>query len=108
LSNGPTLVSDIEWEHYGGKWTIGELKPSKALPRGAEKVEVWRSEDYGLKAKLSGTIEGEMIDLHPPVELGSLIPLFEIEGSDHTPNAPGERSRVSICRRRISRSSRTT
>jgi len=52
------------------------------LPQGAESAEVWRNENYELKAKVSGTIEDSHIDIHPEVETGSLIPLFEIKGSD--------------------------
>ncbi len=82
MARGPTLLSYIEWEHFGGRWKIDKLELSKTLPKGAERVEVWRDEDYELKAKVAGTIEGTVVDIHPEVEPGSLIPLFEIKGSD--------------------------
>jgi hypothetical protein len=87
LAKGPTLISYIEWEDFGHQWKIDTLEPSEWLPQGAEKAEVWRDENYALKAKISGTIEGSNIaiphiDIHPEVEAGSLIPLFEIQGSD--------------------------
>jgi hypothetical protein len=50
--------------------------------RGAEKAEVWRNENYELKAKISGTIEGSHTDIYPSGEPGSLIPTFELKGSD--------------------------
>ena len=82
MPRGQTLVSYIEWENFGHRWKIESLEPSESLPQGAEKVEVWRNENYKLEATISGTIEGSHIDLHPKVEVGSLIPLFEINGSD--------------------------
>jgi hypothetical protein len=81
LAEGPTLISYIEWEHFGGPWKIEMLEPSQDLPPGAEKAEVWRNEDYELKAKVAGTLEGTEIDIHPRGEAGSLIPLFELRGS---------------------------
>ena len=83
MRKDPTLISYIEWEHLYGGWKIEKLKWSESLPQGAEKVEVWRDEDYELKAKVVGTIEGTRIDIHPKGEAGSLIPLFELEGSDN-------------------------
>jgi hypothetical protein len=82
LPRGQTLVSYIEWEDFGQNWKIDTLEPSESLPQRAEKAEVWRNENYKLKAKFSGTIEGSHIDIHPEVEVGALIPLFEISGSD--------------------------
>ena len=52
------------------------------MPPGAQKAEVWRNENYGIRAKFSGTTEGSRIDIHPEREVGALIPLFEINGSD--------------------------
>ena len=46
LTKGPTLVSYIEWENFRHKWKIEKLEPSESLPRGAEKAEVWRDDDY--------------------------------------------------------------
>jgi hypothetical protein len=82
LAKDPTLISYIEWEHFSSAWKIEKLEPSEDLPRGAEKAEVWRDENYELKAKVAGTIEGTKIDIHPRGEPGSLIPLFELKGSD--------------------------
>jgi hypothetical protein len=82
LPHGQSLASYIEWEDFGHNWEIETLEPSESLPQGAEKAEVWRNENYELKAKVSGTIEGSHIDLLPKVEVGSLIPLFEVKGSD--------------------------
>jgi hypothetical protein len=82
LPRGQTLVSYIEWEDFGHNWKIDTLEPSESLPQRAEKAEVWRNENYKLKAKFSGTIEGSHIDIHPEVEVGALIPLFELSGSD--------------------------
>ena len=82
MPRGQTLVSYIEWEDFGQNWKIDTLEPSESLPQRAEKAEVWRNENYKLKAKFSGTIEGSHIDIHPEVEVGALIPLFEISGSD--------------------------
>jgi hypothetical protein len=81
LAKGPTLVSYIEWEDFGHPWKIDKLEPSESLPQGAEQAEVWRDENYELKAKISGTIEGSHIDIHPSGEPGSLIPVFELKGS---------------------------
>jgi hypothetical protein len=47
------LLSFIEWEDFGHNWKIDTLEPSESLPQGAEKAEVWRNEDYELKAKVS-------------------------------------------------------
>jgi hypothetical protein len=82
LAKGPTLISYIEWEDFGHRWKIDTLEPSESLPQGAEKAEVWRNENYELKAKISGTIEGSHIDIYPSGEPGSLIPTFELKGSD--------------------------
>lgn len=82
MAKEPTLVSYIEWEDFGHPWKIDTLEPSESLPQGAEQAEVWRDENYELKAKISGTIEGSHIDIHPEVEAGSLILLYEIQGSD--------------------------
>ena len=82
MPRGQSFASYIEWEYFGHDWEIDTLELSESLPQGVEKAEVWRNEHYELKAKLSGTIEGSHIDLHPKVEAGSLIPLFEIKGSD--------------------------
>jgi hypothetical protein len=80
LSRGQTLISYNEWEDFGQRWKIDTLESSGSLPQGAEKAEVWRNEIYEHKAKISGPIEGSRIDMHPKVEAGSLIPLFEIKG----------------------------
>jgi hypothetical protein len=82
LPRGQGLVSYIEWEDFGHKWKIETLEPSEWLPQGAEKAEVWRNENYELKAKVSGTIEGSHIDIHSEVEVGALMPLFAIKGSN--------------------------
>lgn len=82
MPRGQELESYVEWEDFERKWKIETLEPSESLPRGAETAEVWRNENYELKAKVSGTIEGSHIDIRPKVEVGSLIPLFEIKGSD--------------------------
>ena len=82
LPRGQTLVSNIEWEEFGHRWKLGTLESSGSLPQGAEKAEVWRNENYDLKAMFSGTNESSHIDIHPEVERGALIPLFEISGSD--------------------------
>jgi hypothetical protein len=82
LPRRQTLVSDIEWEDFEHRWKLDTLEPSESLPRGAEKAEVWRNENYGLKATFSGTIEGSHIELPPEAEVGALIPPFEINGSD--------------------------
>src|SRR5215207_4884048 len=82
LPKGPTLDSYIEWEHFDHRWKLDTLEPSESLPRGAERAEVWRDENYKLKATFSGTIEGSHIDILPDVEVGALIPLFELNGSD--------------------------
>ncbi len=71
MPRGQTLLSYIEWEDFGHNWKIDTLEPSESLPQGAEKAEVWRNENYELKAKISGTIEGSHIDIHPKVEAGS-------------------------------------
>jgi hypothetical protein len=82
LPRGQTLVSYIEWEDFGHRWKVDKLEPSESLPQGAAKAEVWRNESYQLEGKIAGTIEGSHIDIHPKVETGSLIPVFEIKGSD--------------------------
>ncbi len=82
MANRPTLISYIEWEHFGSAWKIEKLEPSEDLPRGAEKAEIWRDEDYELKAKVAGTIKGTRIDIHPKGKPGSSIPTFELKGSD--------------------------
>jgi hypothetical protein len=82
LPRGQTLVSYIEWEDFGHSWKIDKLEPSESLPHGAAKAEVWRNESYQLKAKIAGTIEAWYVDIHPKVETGALIPVFEINGSD--------------------------
>ncbi len=82
MPRGQALVSYIEWEDFEHNWKIDTLEASESLPQGAESAEVWRSENYELKAKVSGTIEDSHIDIHPEVEAGSLDPLFEIKGSD--------------------------
>jgi hypothetical protein len=82
LPRGQTLVSYIEWEDFGHSWKIDKLEPSESLPHGAAKAEVWRNESYQLKAKIAGTIEASYVDIHPKVETGALIPVFEINGSD--------------------------
>jgi hypothetical protein len=82
LPRGQTLVSDIEWEDFEHRWKLDTLEQSESLPPGAQKAEVWRNENYGLRAKFSGTTEGSRIDIHPEGEVGALSPLFEIHGSD--------------------------
>src|SRR3954447_17159008 len=82
LPRGQTLVSYIEWEEFEHSWKIDKLEPSESLPQGAAKAEVWRNESYQLKAKIAGTIESSYVDIHPKVETGALIPVFEINGSD--------------------------
>ena len=80
--HGPYL-SRIEWEGLQGKWEIEKLKESPILPSASQNIEVWRDEQYKIKAKVTGTptdVLGGMFPDH--IEPGSIVPSVELNGSD--------------------------
>jgi hypothetical protein len=78
---GPYLTR-IEWEALQDTWEIEDPKESPALPRGAEKIHVWRNDRYKIEAKVMGTPTGSEDDMLPNYgEPGTIMPDFEIEGS---------------------------
>ena len=80
--NGPYL-SRIEWEGLQGKWEIEDLKESPILPSGSRKIEVWRDEQYKIKAKVTGTPTDALGGMFPEyAEPGTIVPHFEVNGSD--------------------------
>jgi len=80
--DGPHL-SRIEWEGLQGKWEIEERKESSILPSASQKIEVWRDEQYKLKAKVTGTPTDALGGMFPDyLEPGTLVPSVELNGSD--------------------------
>lgn len=82
MADENTLVSYIEWDSFGRGWKLKTLKPSESLPPGAEKAEVWRNDEYALRAKISGKMIGSTVGILPEVKAGELIPLMDVQGSD--------------------------
>ncbi len=80
-SNKTPYLPRISWEGLQGKWEIDHLRESTNLPPGSEKIEVWRDDQYKIKAKITGT-SNEPKDLLPGSgEVGIITSTFEIEGS---------------------------
>jgi hypothetical protein len=84
MGNGPKVkISSLEWEDFVDSWKIDSLESSEFLPPGAERIEVWREENYDLKAKIVGSVapQDHLLQLHPEEEPGSAVALFELKGS---------------------------
>jgi hypothetical protein len=58
LPRAQTLASCIEWEDFGHRWKIENLKPSELLPQGVERAKVWREEGLGAAPYEVGRVEG--------------------------------------------------
>lgn len=58
----------IEWEDLQNPWEVEDLAESPMLPRGSERIELRRDEQYRIEAKILGTTDGSSANLLP--ELG--------------------------------------
>jgi hypothetical protein len=80
-SRGPYLAG-MEWEALQDKWEIDDLKESPALPRGAEKISIWRNDQYKIEARVTGTPTGTGDEMLPDYGgPATIMPNIEIEGS---------------------------
>ncbi len=75
------IIASIEWQDFQRPWKIDTLAEPESLPPGAEAVEVWREEDYKVKAKITGTIADSTDRLHPETRSGTSLPQFVLRGS---------------------------
>ena len=61
------------------------LIESPILPPGSEKIELRRDEQYGIEAKIFGTLDNFTVELLPESgEPGVIIPNHRIEGTSHS------------------------
>lgn len=74
----------IEWEGLQNPWMVEDLAESPMLPRGSERVDLRREEQYRIEAKIFGTLDESSANLLPDLgETGEIIPDYRIEGSSH-------------------------
>lgn len=93
-----------DWEGLRASWTVEDLTDSPILPPGSEKIELWRDEQYGIEAKILGTLYDPTAELLPESgELGVIMPNHRIEGTSHSGIFRYELEHCSV--RRASRSS---
>ncbi len=79
------FLERIEWEVLRNKIIIQNLTSLGALPKGSQRIEVWRDESYNIKAKVYGTVSND--DEHREREkgvAGTKVPTFSVEGTDVT------------------------
>ncbi len=80
---GPYLPG-TEWESLRNPWAVDNLVESPILPPGSERVELQRDGQYGIEAKIVGTLEDFTADLLPGTgEPGVIMPDYRIEGASH-------------------------
>lgn len=83
--NNQVGFSRIEWESFNNKIEVKKIEKSKLIPEGAETLEIWRDESYKLQGKIIGSNDG--LDLFHREDknkvAGTIVPSFEIEGSDY-------------------------
>jgi hypothetical protein len=80
------LLERIEWEVLKDKIIIQNLTSLGELPKGSQRIEVWRDEQYKIRAKVYGTISSGN-DEHREREkgvAGTEAPTFSVEGTDVT------------------------
>ncbi|WP_422448968.1 hypothetical protein [Thermoanaerobacterium sp. DL9XJH110] len=79
------ILERIEWEVLRDKIIIQNLTSLGGLPKGSQRIEVWRDESYKIKAKVYGTVSNN--DEHSEFEkgiAGTKVPTFTVEGTDAT------------------------
>lgn len=79
------ILERIEWEVLRDKIIIQNLTSLGRLPKGSQRIEVWRDELYKIKAKVYGTVGYD--DEHSEFEKGvpgTKVPTFSVEGTDVT------------------------
>lgn len=62
------ILERIEWEVLRDKIIIQNLTNLGGLPKGSQRIEVWRDESYKIKAKVYGTVSNN--DEHSKFEKG--------------------------------------
>lgn len=68
-----SYFSRIEWEEFQRSWNIERLTKPDALPPGAEKAEVWRDDNYNIRARITGTRANLLQNLTPPGPPGTIL-----------------------------------
>ena len=82
---GGAHLPGTDWEGLRTRWNIENLSESPILPPGSEKIELRRDEQYGIEAKVSGTLNDFTAELLPESgEPGVIVPDHRIEGTSHS------------------------
>lgn len=77
------IFEKIEWEVLKDKIVIEKLTSLGRLPKGSQRIEVWRDESYKIRAKVYGTLDN--INVHSVFQKGipgSKVQTFTIIGTD--------------------------